>query len=380
MATPEILDFAQLLRPISEALPAGPELKEDDRLRSVYQTVKDARETARIAEKRLRDTQLGGEKSEIASCDRPDWKRVYDLSVDALSQHSKDLWIAAWLIESLARLQGFAGLRDGFRLARELAEKFWDGIHPHPDEEGYSTTVAQLTGLNGDDSEGALIAPIDQIPITVPGALRALTSADYKQAVKLNELDSEKRAQRVESGAISLEMFEKSVREGSPEYYANLLEDLQQAIDEFFLLGEALDSRCGKSPDGGPAAPPTSAIRGALTDVRETVQNLTKDILGVAASEEDQTAGQEASNTATSDATSKSSKQGMTREDAFRQLQGVAEFFRRTEPHSPISYALEQAVRWGRMSLPQLLNELINDSAARDDLFKRVGLPRQESE
>ena len=40
-----------------------------------------------------------------------------------------------------------------------------------------------------------------------------------------------------------------------------------------------------------------------------------------------------------------------TREDAFRTLLKVAEFFRKTEPHSPISYTLEELVRRGRLPL-----------------------------
>ena len=52
----------------------------------------------------------------------------------------------------------------------------------------------------------------------------------------------------------------------------------------------------------------------------------------------------------------------------------VARFFRKTEPHSPVSYALEQVVKWGKMSLPDLLKELIQDSSARDDMFRHVGI------
>jgi type VI secretion system protein ImpA len=52
----------------------------------------------------------------------------------------------------------------------------------------------------------------------------------------------------------------------------------------------------------------------------------------------------------------------------------VAEFFRRTEPHSPVSYALEQAVRWGRMPLPELIRELVTDESVRRDFFRRTGM------
>jgi type VI secretion system protein ImpA len=52
----------------------------------------------------------------------------------------------------------------------------------------------------------------------------------------------------------------------------------------------------------------------------------------------------------------------------------VAEFFRRTEPHSPVSYALEQAVRWGRMPLPDLIKDLVSDDTVRREFFRRTGI------
>jgi predicted component of type VI protein secretion system len=67
-----------------------------------------------------------------------------------------------------------------------------------------------------------------------------------------------------------------------------------------------------------------------------------------------------------------------TREDAFRDLLEIADFFRRTEPHTVVSYALEQIVRWGRMSLPELLAELIPEEPSRKNLFKQVGIKSPE--
>lgn len=378
MATPDILDFDRLLAPISDESPSGVELKEDSALRAVYQATKDARELARSTEKKM---YLAAwlEEPGSGSVDRPDWKKVYDLATGVIAEHSKDLWITAWLIESLARLHGFAGLRDGFRLAREIVERYWSGIHPQPDEDGYATTVAQLTGLNGDESEGALIAPIYRIPITAAGSDRALSSADYSEALELDKMsDAEKRAQRIERGAVSLELFDKAIRETPATFFQSLLEDIQQALDEFLRLSEALEANCGRNPDGYPAAPPTSAIRNALTDVRDRVQTLTSSIHGIAAPGGEPEPKTEDTTAEASSGAGTAGKKGLSRDEAFRQLLQVAEFFRRTEPHSPVSYALEQAVRWGRMPLPDLLNELITDTSVRDDLFRRMGIAKPE--
>ncbi|HMW72239.1 MAG TPA: type VI secretion system protein TssA, partial [Cellvibrionaceae bacterium] len=65
------------------------------------------------------------------------------------------------------------------------------------------------------------------------------------------------------------------------------------------------------------------------------------------------------------------------RDQAFKQLAEIAEFFRKTEPHSPISYMLEKAVRWGNMPLHELMQELISDDATRNRYSELTGVKGQ---
>ena len=67
-------------------------------------------------------------------------------------------------------------------------------------------------------------------------------------------------------------------------------------------------------------------------------------------------------------------------ENAIKKLQEIATFFRKTEPHSPMSYTIEQVIRWSELSLPELLNELITDSDARTGYFKLSGIKISETE
>ncbi|MCF2848419.1 hypothetical protein NH514_14315 [Pseudoalteromonas sp. ACER1] len=69
-----------------------------------------------------------------------------------------------------------------------------------------------------------------------------------------------------------------------------------------------------------------------------------------------------------------------SRENAINKLQEIAQFFRKTEPHSPMSYTIEQVIRWSELSLPELLNELITDSDARTGYFKLSGIKVSETE
>src|SRR5205807_10415990 len=96
----------------------------------LYHRIKDARATARAAERQLATGADG------ADAGPPDWNPVLQNAVKALAEQSKDLEITAYLIEALLRKHGFAGLRDGFRLAHQLIEQFWDHLYPLPDEDG----------------------------------------------------------------------------------------------------------------------------------------------------------------------------------------------------------------------------------------------------
>ncbi len=146
MASSEILDFATLLAPIPGDNPAGRPLREEVAHDAVYYVLKDARSTARAAERSLafvdKDKDDANRDRPSPKIDPPDWRPILQLAPRVLAEESKDLEVTGWLIEALVRQHGYAGLRDGIRLARELVEAFWDHLYPLPDEEGVATRVA----------------------------------------------------------------------------------------------------------------------------------------------------------------------------------------------------------------------------------------------
>ncbi len=125
MPSSEVLDFAKLLAPIPGDKPAGMDLRADTSPVSDYYAIRDARKAASDAERRI---DKGDESAEP-----PVWHPVLERATRVLAEKTKDLEITAYLIESLARLKGFPGIRDGYRLARELVERFWDGLYPVSD-------------------------------------------------------------------------------------------------------------------------------------------------------------------------------------------------------------------------------------------------------
>jgi type VI secretion system protein ImpA len=365
MGSPEVLDFDRLLAPIPGENPAGSDPREDFSPVSTYREVRARRSDARQAERSMvfEDDEMPGPPA--------DWRPILTLGIKLLAEQAKDLEAAALVIEGLVRREGVAGLRDGFRLARELCERFWDNLYPLPDEEGMVTRVAPLAGLNGEDSDGLLVGPIMRLPITDGSTAGPFNSIDHQAALELERIEEpDKRAARMERpDAVTLQKFDLAVSETSLEFVETLLEDLADCSREFESLCGVLEEKCGEDERGFSLAPPSSNIRNALRECRELVEKSYRHFLSPGGeAEEKEGGGQLAVGSANT------AKGVTTREDAFRALLQVAEFFKRTEPHSPVSYSLEQAVRWGRMSLPELLDELIQDSSAREQLCKLVGI------
>lgn len=65
-----------------------------------------------------------------------------------------------------------------------------------------------------------------------------------------------------------------------------------------------------------------------------------------------------------------------TRGHAIAQLRQVAEFFRRTEPHSPVAYLADKAAAWGEQPLHLWLRGVVKDDAAFAHIEELLGLEK----
>lgn len=363
MASKDVLQLDVLLAPIAGDSPAGVDLRIDSDPASNYYKLKDARSSARAKE---RNIETEDEAAELL----PEWRTILELAPKVLAEQSKDLEVTAWLIESLVRRHGFAGLRDGFRLAQGLVTTFWDGLYPAADEDGIATKVAPLTALNGIDTDGTLIQPIRKVALTEPGEHGPYASWHYEQAVNMaNVAGEEARAWRLESGAVTMDQIKAAQRATKPKFFVELVDDIKLCQEAFSALTAAFDAACGQD------APPASNIRNALEAVATVARTLGADALAAAES-----AATPAGDAGSGRSAAAEGAQGLgvgsigNREEAFNALSRVADYFRRSEPHSPISYTLDELVRRGRMTLPELLNELIVDSAQRRSFYVVAGM------
>ena len=51
------------------------------------------------------------------------------------------------------------------------------------------------------------------------------------------------------------------------------------------------------------------------------------------------------------------------RNDAYQQLEQIAAYLAKIEPHSPVPSLIRRAVEWGHMPFDQLMDELMHNNA-----------------
>jgi type VI secretion system protein ImpA len=137
-------------------------------------------------------------------------------------------------------------------------------------------------------------------------------------------------------------------------------------------MSELLDARAQAE------APPTSRVRDILQAILDVVNQFAPPERdepaeeASAAAEPEEMAG--AATTGVAGAASAVAARAVTREDMLKELGRIADYFRRTEPHSPLAYTLEEAVRRGRLTWPELLEEVVPDSGVRGAILVMLGI------
>jgi type VI secretion system protein ImpA len=348
MATKPLLDFEALLAPIAGDNPSGAPL----RYAGDYDEIKT------LQPKPDRDAfEASGQEGQ--------WPKLIQAASQKIRDKSKDLQLAAWLTEALVQQHGFAGLRDGLKLILGLCDQFWDSVYPLPDEGDLEVRAAPLQAL----FERNASVWIGEIPLT-RAPIRAADS-DEQISVSYNLWHSIVVAQLADKKPLQ-DAMEQAATDSPTDFLLNLYGDMTECEDSLASIKLMMAEKLG------PVAPGVVSVAEAIAKCKSRIVTvLTKRGVKVdgAAGEEQVEAGRDSGAEAHA-ATGNGAALGpiRSRDAALNKLREVAEFFRRTEPHSPVPYLIQRAINWSRMSFDQLLVELVKDENARSDIHSTLGI------
>lgn len=373
-------DFEVLFKPISAESPCG----EDLRFSFDY----DALMEARRSDDQFADTIGGNLKT-------ADWDEVYERGIRLLTTQTKDLQIAVWMVEALINLYGLVGLRDGLKLVEGIMSQFWGHLHPQPDDD--NDFEGRANALSWMDREVSSL--ITQIPFSQGVSNHTYSFAQWKEAEKYKLPDTsfglsgeeqmkyeELKAEAEAEGKITSEQWKLGETTTSREFYQTLCSILGECQSAFLELDRVIDDRFGRY------APGLNHLKKILTEMQDLVTRILKDkgcIPAATASspQVDQTAlpppSQFANNSFPSPngqgynpAETGGAQYGpiRSRQDALKMLADVATYYRQAEPHSPIPYLIERAIRWSNLSLQEWLREALKSDEALGNVQDLLGL------
>jgi len=358
---PAVIDIEAMLQPISEESPSGESLR--------YAGIYDEINEARRADDNLNQ---GAWTTELKVAD---YRTVIDLAVPAITTKSKDLQIAAWLSESLVKVHGFAGLRDSIKLLTGLQEKFWDTLHPEIDEgdmEGRANAISwfeaqgafAVKGVPFTGGDGySYINWEDSKTFDFPENMELLDTAEQ---IRLNELKAQAEAQR----RVTSDLWRKAVAATRRAQ----MEEVNFAVEECWAAMKDLNAVIEEKYDRN-QMPGLTNFRKALDEVHTQIKKLLEE---KRVEEPDEVEAEEvAEGVVGEDGVVRSGGVATgaiaNRKDALKRLNDIAEFFQKTEPHSPISYIVQRAVKWGNMPLENWLQDVIKDETVLFNLRQTLG-------
>ena len=368
-AVPPVLNFEALMQPVSEENPAG----ESQQYSGLYDEIREARRSDDNLPQGQWQTDL-----KIA-----DFRKVIALAVPALEKQTKDLQIAAWLSESLVKEHGFAGLRDSLKLMNGLQETFWETLFPEIDEGDMEGRANALEWMDAQTAFAIKEAKItggagysffdydDSKKFDIPENIDTLDSADQQRYREL-------LAQAERENRATADKWRKAKAASRRAFYEQLYFNLEECLAEHKELNRVIEEKFDRNQ-----MPGTSQLKKSLDDIQTLVKRLLEDKRAEEpdAADEAPTAETEGQN---EDGTAAVAAVGGTgvmvaagaiqnRKDALKRLNELAEYFRKTEPHSPLSYLIGRAVKWGDMPLESWLQDVIKDEAVLFQLRQTLG-------
>ncbi|WP_036817825.1 ImpA family type VI secretion system protein, partial [Photobacterium sanctipauli] len=337
------------------------------------------------------------EDVEAVNANSDNWNQLAADCRSCLSEHSKDVEIFSWYtVAQLFTAEPISNLAIALLTFEQVVNQHWDSLQPilpekkrkGESEQEQAKEVAEhrvkpLLQLVGDTAEsGLLYMPLQMLPL--------VGDIDYGSFFAAEKAGSLAELQQKAVGFFSSEQAELNTKIIALGQVHDAMQSLEKAIGEKciaagttgvsfrfakesierlinamqYLVGDQF-SRWPLDPEPAESQPeqtntetgvPAPAVRA------DSGERLGENLKGGNTPNLQQTAQLDIQPAAQPVAVNANAL--ASRDHALAELQKIADYFQQTEPHSPIYLLLKRAIRWGGMSLPDLLQELVGEQGS----------------
>ncbi len=339
-------DIQSLLGPISPESPAGMDIEYDP---DFAELVKASQGTQ---EQEFGDTRIEGEPA--------DWSKVHRLAIRLLGK-SRDLRVAAYLVEADLIARGLVGLSESLEVIASMVETCWESCYPQLDPDDDNDPTIRLNALLRLTNRGGLIRQLKATPIARSRAAGQVTWNDLAMArgeiPVMEGIADPPTTKRIEAVVQSSEVNELS----------QWLGYVDASLTRVRRITEAFVQQVGSSN-----APDLEVLEKELEGIAKLQRGWIKQLGGTSTAEPTESSeGQDEGDGASANPSGSSeSRDGNVafasgaihkREDAIEGLDKIIRWFEKYEPSSPIPMLLKRAKRLANMSFLDVLRELSPD-------------------
>jgi type VI secretion system protein ImpA len=344
----------QLLEPISPESPSGEDLSFSPELDAISQA------------RRFDDPSLA-QGEWITDLKEADWPFVVRRCSTLLKDTSKDLRLAVWLAEAAVKTDGLRGLGESLRTLAGLCQDYWDvGLYPESDGDDHDQKIGNLSWILA-----RMPSLLREVPVT-DGRQGSYSTIDFEVA---------RKAATSSNGATvtgpKLADMEAARRNNSAAFVDAFAANVQLCLDALGELETVADERLGADSPG------FSAARNAVVDLQRMMPAsqvvAAADAGAPALSDAAMVDAEETFGGGIAAPVAPTGPPGaiQTRAQALAQLRAVAQFFRRTEPHSPVSYYADKAADAGEQNLHDWLKSVVKDGATMAHIEELLGVQQR---
>jgi type VI secretion system protein ImpA len=171
-------------------------------------------------------------------------------------------------------------------------------------------------------------------------------------------------------GKITGEQWRAAKNGSNRAFYEEIFELLNESSQEFEKLNRVVGERFqGQKPGMMSLKQALEGIGSIVKKIVEEKRELEPDpVTAVTAAAEPKVEETQADTVYTGSGPIRS------RQEAVRLLAEVTAYFRRTEPHSPVSYLLQRAIHWCGLPLEKWLEEVVKDGGVLAQLRETLGI------
>ena len=259
------IDVDALLAPVPGDSPVG----EDQRYGQAYDEIREAR----------KDVITYDPEGKPNVEKKADWNKVVALSIDALTNKTKDLQIAVWLTEALLITERFEGFNVGLKIINGLLEKYWENLYPPLEEDDLEFRAAPLEFMNE-----KFITVIKGIPVTDPKVTDGISYQQWQESRTVgyekdilnkfgdvDEIKKQRRDEMIEEGKMAAEQVDGILSKCPVSFYEFIAKHLMTSKEEFAKLNGLVDEKFGSH------APRLSDLWTMIGDFERVILKLLED-------------------------------------------------------------------------------------------------------